>query len=589
MSRCSAGQWSKAIILNKFLKVLGAVLLVMLSSVVVNNVARVLWGSPRWDMTSDKLFTITAGTQKILKDIQNPINLYYFYSAKNLEASWELRQYAQQVKESLEAYQRYAPDLINLQVIDPQSSVNAAEHAASAGLLALTPGSNTRPSYFGLAGTNAHGDLQTIPSFDMENKYALDYQLSLLVQQLARPEPPVLGIISGLAIAGGYDPDTGKHEKPWLILDELGKRYKIDMLPSDSARVPSNVSVLMIVHPKKFSSETLFAIDQFVMRGGKVLAFVDPYSEQDKGVRYFGIPSLDRSSNLDILFKAWGIELLHGKVVGDGFYALEASRDPREQSVRVPTALGLQRDTVNPNDISTAGLAAINMTTAGVIKATKDAKTQFVPLIFSSNYSKLFETRQFESLIAPSQLMSELIPGGGRQYIMSARIRGPVKSAFPNGIEGHSKADEKTTEVDLIVVADTDMLTERMWSQSTTVAGKPISHSWADNETFVANALDDLFGSDELIPLRSRGIANHTFQHIERLQRQLFARQEREVGAAVIPMDLPAIQQAFEHETKALGDKLKLINLILTPLALLLFVLLIRQVKILLIKRRRIL
>jgi ABC-type uncharacterized transport system involved in gliding motility auxiliary subunit len=493
-------------------------LLIALAFLAFNMLAGLTLTNARVDLTEQKLYTISDGTKKILGGIDEPINLYFFYSDKTAKDLVVLRNYARRVEEMLKAYERAADGRIKLHIVDPEPFSEDEDKAAEFGLQAIPLEQGGDQVYFGLAGTNSVDETQIIPFFPLDQEEFLEYEISRLVQTLAKPERPVVGVLSGLQLNGGFDMASRQPTPPWMVMEEVRQLFRIESLKGDIDQIPEQVSVLLLVHPKNLPQQTQYAIDQFVLRGGKLLAFVDPWSEADNGMAMPGEPGGDKSSDLDTLFKAWGLRMLPGKVLGDGANSMSVSMGQDKPPARHAAWLNLPRHSLDQSDVSTGGLENITLATAGILEPLEGAKTRFLPLIQSSEYAMPFDVQRFGMLADPEELIRELKPTGER-YAVAARISGPVQSAFPNGIEGRKDGLKAADNVNLIVVADTDMLSDRMWVQVQDFFGQRVPQPWADNAGFAINALDNLAGSDALISVRSRGRFSRPFDVVEKLQR----------------------------------------------------------------------
>lgn len=499
-------------------------LLIALAFLAFNMVSGLALTNARLDLTEQKLYTISDGTRQILGELDEPINLYFFYSDKSAKDLVVLRNYARRVEEMLKAYAQAADGKIKLHIVDPEPFSEDEDKAAEFGLQAVPAQQGGDAIYFGLAGTNSVDDHQVIPFFPLDQEEFLEYEVSRLVQSLAHPQRPVVGVLSGLPLNGGFDMQTQQPSSPWMVMEEIRQLFQIESLKPDVDQIPDKVSVLLLVHPKNLSEQTQYAIDQFVLRGGKLLAFVDPWSEADHAMP---MPSEmggeGKSSDLPALFKAWGFEMLPGKVLGDGAYAMSVSMGQGERPARHPAWLTLPRQALDPSDVATANLETLTVATAGILRPLGGAKTHFVPLIHSSEYAMPFDAQRFAMLRNPQELMGELNPSGDR-YTVAARISGPAQSAFPDGIEGRKDGLKSADNINVIVVADTDMLSDRMWVQVQDFFGQRVPQPWADNSAFAINALDNLSGSEALISVRSRGRFTRPFTVVEDLQRQAEAR-----------------------------------------------------------------
>ena len=495
-------------------------LLIALAFLLFNAFSGLVFTHARLDLTEQKLYTISEGTKTILEGLDKPIELDFFYSDEATKGLVALRNYARRVEELLRAYERESGGKLKLHVVDPEPFSEEEDRAAELGLQAVPLNQGGDKVYFGLAATNAEGRTQSIPFFALDQEEFLEYELSRLVQSLASPQMPVVGVLSDLPITGGFDMRTQQATPPWTVLEQIRQLFHIESLERNVDMIPANVSVLMLVHPKALPEPTLYAIDQFVMRGGKLLVFLDPYSEADPGMGFMpGEPGDGKGSNLTPLLKAWGVHMAPDRVVLDAANAMSVGVGEERRPVRHPGWLSLPQQTMDTDDVTTASLESLTMATAGFLEPLENATTRFTPLIQSSTYAMPIEAQRFATLENPEVLLRDLEPTGER-YTLVARIQGPARSAYPDGIEGRKDGLKDSASINVIAVADTDLLADRMWVQVQDFFGQRMPQPWADNGTFVVNALDNLSGTDALISVRSRGRFARPFVVVEELQRQ---------------------------------------------------------------------
>jgi len=511
----------------------------------------------RLDLTEQQLYSMSDGSQRIIDGLKEPVELDFYFSDKAAKDLAPLRNYARRVEEMLRAYERAAGGKIRLQVIDPEPFSEEEDQAAESGLQAVPLNQAGDQLYFGLVGRSGTNNQQVIPFFSLDQEEFLEYDLSRLLQGLSSPQHPVIGLLSALPMNGGFDPQTRQPSSAWMVLEEIRQQFQVESLKAGIDQIPEQVSVLMLVHPKGLPDATLFAIDQFVLRGGKLLVFVDPLSEADHSQPMLpGDPPL-RDSDLQPLFKTWGVRLLPEKVLADASYALSVTAG--EQQVRHPGWVSLPPAALDQDDVVSAGLETLTLATAGILEPLADASTSFVPLLQSSTYAMPVAVARFANLDNPQALFSELQPTGER-YTLAARLSGPASTAYPQGIEGIKDGLQKADSINVIVVADTDLLSDRMWVQVQDFFGQRIPQPWADNATFTINALDNLSGSDALISVRSRGRFSRPFEVVTALQREAessFRQKEEELQQRLAETD----QKLAELQTNADPEK----TLELTP------------------------
>ena len=505
---------------KKYYSGLGLCLLALgfLMFTLLNNV---LFGGWRLDLTGNNLYTLSDGSREILESIDEPVNLYFFFSEKSSEDLTSLRVYATRVREMLEEYELAANGKINLSVVDPEPFSEAEDQAAEFGLQGITVSTAGEELYFGLAATNALDDQEVIPFFQPDKEEFLEYEISKLIQSLSVVEKPVVGVLSSLEVQGNMNMQTYQMTPPWMVVDQLRQLFSVQTINPEGT-IPAEIDILLLIHPKQLSEAMLFSIDQFVMGGGRLLAFIDPLAETDRPVQanpMMPAPPSIQVSTLNQLTEAWGVTMRSDVILGDSQTAL-AVGGVDGTPVRHLAILGMEGDNFSRDDIVTSSLESINLSTAGILDVAEDASVQVEPLISSSTFAMPMEALQFQFLSDPNDLMQGFKPTG-ESYLVAARLSGSAPSAFPEGLEeSEGTVLTETDNLNVILVADTDILSDRMWVQVQEFFGQRIASPWANNGDMVINALDNLSGGASLISIRSRGRFSRPFDVVQDLRRE---------------------------------------------------------------------
>jgi gliding motility-associatede transport system auxiliary component len=532
------------------------------------NVIAARFANARLDLTAEHLYTLSPGTRHSLSRIGEPITLRLYYSTRLGDAIPSYGVYAQRVHELLDQYVAAAHGKLRLEVFDPQPFSAAEDRAVAFGLQAVPLDLQGEKVYFGLAGTNSTDDQEVIPFFDPARERFLEYDLTKLVHTLADPKKTVVGLMTTLPLEGDLMAMAhGRPSRPMAVIDQLKQLDTVKPIAPDIAAVPADVDVLMLVHPQHLPEQTLYAIDQFVLKGGKALVFVDPYSELQADHPNEGHPpGASDASDLNRLFKAWGFTVPPDRVVGD-------RRDA--QRVSVPSVdggrpldyvawLDLHAGNLNRNDMTTAALSHITMATAGIIEPQPGAKTRIEPLITTSPDAMTIPVDKVHGIPDVAGLLAGFKPAD-RRYILAAHVTGPAVTAFPQGPPqprpakpgakpGAAKAQQAAPAakplarslrpIDVVVVADTDILADRFWVDHQDFFGRPVLVPFANNGDFVADAVEVLAGGEDLIGLRSRGTSARPFVVVDRIRHQAEARYSAE-------------EQSLQEKLKATQAKLQ--------------------------------
>lgn len=454
-------------------------------------------------LSEQKNHTLSEPTKTMLDTLENSMELYFFNSRKHPQKSAVMERYGRDVETLLKEYEKAANGKIRLHLIDP---VPFSEDAYKAGLLGL----DSKHGFFGLVGTNANNSAQKIESFSPDQEPLLEYEISHLIYKVAHPEQPVIGLISGLPMDGERNGHNLTISPPWRLLQEIRRHFNLMSLGNNIEHIPDHVKTLMLVHPKQLPDQTLYAIDQFVLGGGKLMLFIDPLSELDSSPQIS-----DKYSNLPRMLTAWGVQMPADKVLVDRLYATSVILTDGHPPIRHPAALTLPRQAMAQNDASTSKLGTVTVLSSGALNAIKKSRTTFTPLLQSSGQAALFDVGR---VVSPSEFdsLSSEAAARGQRHVIAARIQGPAYSAFADGINDQNTGLQKAAHIHVVIVADTDLLTDRVWSSIQDSNGKKSTYS--DNARFVLNTLDNLSGPDTLMNIRPHAGIRRPLQVLEKLR-----------------------------------------------------------------------
>ena len=448
----------------------------------------------RLDLTHAGTYTLSDGTRAIISKLPEPVTLRFYFSRKNSAKYPGTAAYAKRVRDLLGEYASLSHGKIVLEDVDPEPFTPEEDEANAAGIRAVpTTGGNTL--YLGLVGTSSIDEKEAIPYLAAEREAYLEYDLTSLLYQLSHPEKPKLAVLSSLPLTNA--PATPG--QPMTIFAQLQRDYAITMLKPDFAAIPAGTNLMLIAHPENVGAAQLRQIEMFVLHGGKALIFVDPLSEL---VRHENNPDAPPSSDLTPLLKGWGVDYSPQKVVLDRHLSQRIRTGEQGQSIAYPLWLHLTPENFAPRDPVTASLQSLNLASVGSLTPVKGATTHFEPLISSSNEAALADRNTvMAGLDEPASLQMGM-PTNTR-YTIAARITGTA--VFPGVGQGN---------INVIVVADTDIFDDRFWLSSDGPAATP----FADNEGLVLGAVENLSGSDDLISLRMRGDTERPFTVVRAMQ-----------------------------------------------------------------------
>ena len=539
---------------------LGAIgiVLAILLFFTINILAGTLLKSTRLDLTEDHLFTLSAGTKQVMSTMEEPVDLRLYYSHRLDEVGPYFNAHARRVEELLGEYQRLSGGRLQVERLDPQPFSPEEDLAVAEGLEGLPLSADGTKAYFGLSGRNSTDDIQVISFFAPERANFLEYDLTRLVNDLANPEKPVVAVLGDLPLMG----TQFNQYQPWHVLEAMYQFFDVRFLGGKQDHIDDDVQVLMLAQPHNVDPATLYAIDQFVMRGGRVLAFVDPLAEvmaAGGGMNPMANPEGDAIKALEPLFAAWGVSIPDGQVIGDRTAAQRVSAQLHGRQVVVDYLpwLGLDRRHLNADDVITGDIRLVNLNSAGSIQARDGATTTLEPLLVSSELAMAIKTDQIRDMPDPAKLIAQFTPSG-QPFVLAARVTGPIKSAFPDGppdgvtAQGEHLAEAKAP-LNLILVADADLLADATWVRDQDLLGQRVVIPIANNGDFAINALDNLAGSEGLISLRGRGLIDRPFEVVRAMEQDAeykYRAKEQELLARIDETEAK-IRKLKEEEQKS--------------------------------------
>ncbi|EPL07733.1 Gldg family protein [Pseudomonas sp. CF150] len=433
----------------------------------------------RWDFSEEKIHTLSPAAQQLLLSLESPLDLYYFNTLNAPQKSQALERYGRRVEDVLKAFEKAANGLINLHIINPAPF---SEDAYKARLFGL----DDTQGFLGLIGTRTGQGAQRIEAFRPEHESLLEYEISHLIYRLGQPERATIGLLSGLAL------DKSASE----LLGLIREQFNMVELAANIAQVPSSIATLIVVQPHALPERALYAIEQSVLKGTQLMMFLDPVSEM-------GADAVPANARMEGLLNAWGIQMPADKLLVDNLYASSATPGPGMPRVLHPARLHLPSQAMTPTDVSAWGLDAVMVSSSGALSLAPKSRSLLTPLLLSSRQSALLDAKRFGSATTFDSLIDETATSGQR-HVIAARVEGPAYSAFPDGLKGQPPGLQKAELIQMVVVADTDLLADT------------VSHARNGNAQFVLNTLDNLAAPEALQRIRSRVMRQplHRLEHM---------------------------------------------------------------------------
>jgi ABC-type uncharacterized transport system involved in gliding motility auxiliary subunit len=589
--------------------------LLLLLFVAISMLAGNLLKGTRFDLTENRLYTLSEGTRNILENLQEQVNLYLFFSEDASRDLPQIRSYARRVDEMVEEFENHAGGRLIVQRIDPKPFSEEEDQAAAFGLQAVPVGAGGATLYLGIAGTNSLDDIQAMPFLQPSKEKFLEYDLAKMISSLGSPERKTMGLMSTLEMTAGFDPSSQGMREAWVAYDQLSQLFDIETIDPLGDVLPDTLDVLMVVHPKGLSESMIYQLDQFVLGGGRLIAFLDPFAESDRGDPNDPMARMQAGSASEFgpLLDGWGVTFDATRVIGDLQYGIGTSQSRHIGILSVPG------DGLNSEDIVSADLEVVNLSSTGWLTPLEGARTGFQALVQSSENAAPMDASRLRFLTDPAELMNGFNPSGDR-YVLAARITGPASSAvseIPEDADSGAHLSESgESGINVMLFADTDLLTDRLWVQKQPFLGQSLVTAFADNGSLVVNAVDNMLGDQDLIGIRTRANSSRPFDRVsdlrieaersyrateERLQQELAETERKLTGLQAakgesdllvlsdeqqeevqrfmdrrleIRKELRQVQHDLQRDIDRLGTRLKLINIASVPVLVMLVALL---------------
>ena len=527
-----------------FLNSVGGALIILLCVIAFNIITAQL--KMKADLTEGDLFTLSDGSKILLNglakeregdDESSPLEIRFYVTRGEKGVPVVVNEHGTRVEDLLDQYKAYAGSNLELQKINPRRDTDAEELAVNDGIRLLN-----NAFYIGMA-VSYLDSTEVIPVLDPSRATNLEYDISRAIKNVLKlkEDREVVGVMSSLNVWGGADPtnpmammNRGQQQPPWYFLQQLQRDFNVERIEPAATEIPATVNVLLLIHPKNVSEATEYALDQFVLRGGKLIAFVDPLAQRDDSGQQnpqMRIPGMGGGSNLNRLFSKWGVPFDNSQVVADFNYRLNP-RDPIAQGRMQPAYLALNRNALNSSEVVTRDLGTLRLPYAGSFDTSNIATgLKVTELITSSEQAKLVDgmSSQFNG----DKIMDSFLTGsedgkpvGTKKHILALKLGGKFTTAFPNGKPSAEDTDssnpdakpattehltESTEDNFVCLIGDTDILVDDhfLLQQRFLIS---------ENITFVQNLVDH-FGDNTLIKIRSRN-QNRPFTTIVNLEKE---------------------------------------------------------------------
>jgi len=516
----------------------------------------------RLDLTENRLFTLSEGSGRIIDKIQRPVLLSLYYSEEEARPYPQFRQYAERVIEKIDEYAAQSGGMITLKRIDPEPYSVPEDQAIAEGIVPIPLEDGSGPLYFGLT-AQANGKAQTIGFIKPESEQYLEYELSKLIQSVQSNEKPKVVLLSDLPVSGDGNAGVLRSTPAWVVYRQLSERYELAQLSPADGALPADIDVLWIMHPRAWPDRMIEQVRAYIENGGHAVIMVDPYAESVPAITPTAEPVGNSylSSDMPALFARWGIGYDPSQAVLDSKYAWLMQLDENQFPKRNPALISLPPEAMNQRDVVTADLDRIVLSSAGALTIGENSPLDIEPLLQSSDSSKLIGVGPLrEASEDPERLLNKFV-SSQEPFVLAARFSGKLQ---PEG--------KPAKPVNFIVIADTDMLSDRLWVLENNLFGQPVFSAQASNGDFFFNIIDQLSGSEDLISIRSRGMVSRPFVKVDQIRRtaeqayrdsqvQLLANLEKvqnDINALQTGVKNPLGQPDGKRSAALLAEKIKL-------------------------------
>src|SRR3954467_15107320 len=492
----------------------------------------------RADLTDGRLYTLSDGTKKILRNLQAPVKVK-LYVSQGESVPVPLRSFAQRVEDLVREFKSVAGSNLVIERYNPRPD---SEEEDAAQLDGIDSQQLSTGEQFYLGATVSQLDRkQTLSSISPQRERLLEYDLIRAIARVATPERPKIGLMAGLPVLGEkFNPFTRQSSEPWVLASELKREFDVKEVPFTAKEIDKDVNVLLLIHPRDMQPEQEYALVQFVLRGGKLIVFVDPYAYFDQAPQMPGMPQMPSSSNLPTLFKAWGIEFDPNKVIADVVFGSGGG------ARYTPTVLSLNRTAFSRDDVVTGSIETLLYAFGGAFQVKAVEGIKVTELLKSSPNSMLVDNA---NATKSGDEATRAFKPSGKSLPLAVRLTGKFKTAFPQGLKGEKdkpvadtpKLRESTADNSVILVGDVDMLADGAAVDVQEVFGRKIVVPSNGNLALALGMVEQLAAGDDLISLRSRTGAFRPLTVVRELeaeaQKQYFGRiqaleQEKQKTAA---------------------------------------------------------
>ncbi len=496
----------------------------------------------RADLTAEKLFTLSEGTRAVLGKIPDKTRLKFYFSRSMANVPFLYKQYGKRVEEFLGEYVASSRGMLEIEVLDPQPDTDVEEWAVKYGLAAAGLPTGEK-FYLGMVAMAADKE-EVIPFFAVDREEFLEYDITRAIVQVSAARKPTIGILSPLPLLRADNmpfmaPQPGQPDD-WIFVKELKKNYQVRPVAANAETIDSDIDLLLVVHPKGLPETTVYAIDQFVVKGGRAIVMVDPMcmaDNQEQAANPF-MGMMNRASEVPALFKAWGVDYSSGKITADVNSATQVNMGPHGLGNH-PLWLSLKGESFNREAAISGKLNGMLLVNAGSLNKSANSTYEFTSILQTSAAGN--EIDMMKAMSTPDEIARSM-PNGGSNRTLAAMVRGAFTSAFaePPAIqapEGESEDAKKAREtrmaemkkqhvakaaspVSVLLVADADLLQNDYSVRAVNFFGSLLLQPLNDNLAFVANSIDLLAGSSDLIAVRSRNRSNRSFTRVEEIERE---------------------------------------------------------------------